>query len=243
MSDSKQVALIPYADFTIKDLETIEKFKEDGMLGLHTLKDTDVERMMALYIDGQTYRQIANMTQKGKPVVLYLANKFKWFEMRKEYLDELQATLREKVIEAKLQDQEFLLRLSLAYKKKIRKNIDKYLTTDNEEFYDKIDNKDLATLMKVIELTQRLNNENIGNPNNDKSLVGLNGLGEGVTITRTGGNSVEITPKASAFKSKLKEFADSKREMEREAYAPKVVHDITSETLTENKQESEKEDE
>ena len=108
MSDDKAVAVLPYADFTMKDLELIEKFKEDGMLGLHTLVDTDVERMMGLYIDGKTYRQIANVTKIRKDVILFLANKFSWFELRKDYLDELQATMKDKIIESKLQNQEFL---------------------------------------------------------------------------------------------------------------------------------------
>jgi hypothetical protein len=238
VSDNKEVALMPHADFTIKDLETIEKFKENGLLGLHTLADTDVERMMNLYMDGKSYRQIAQLTQKGKAVILFLSHKFKWFELRKEYLDELQATLKDKVVESKLQSQEFLLHLVLAYQKKIGKNIDQYLRTDNADFADKVDTKDLNSLLKIMELLHRLNNENIGNPNNDKSLVGLNGLGDGVTITKTGTNAVEITPKESPFSSKLKNFADLKRKQEKESQLPlKKSDDIIVESNLKEKEE------
>ena len=242
--DKKELALLPYADFTMKDLETIEKFKEDGLIGLHTLVESDMERMMNLYMDGKTYRQIASLTKKPKAVVLFLANKFSWFELRKEYLDELSATLKDKVMESKLQSQEFLLHLVLAYQKKIGKNIDQYLRTDNTEFADRVDAKDLTALLKVMELLHRLNNENIGNPNNDKSLVALNGMGDGVTITKTGANSVEITPKASPVGSRLRQFADLKREQEKASRPPpKPVHDITLETVTENTKEEKNEDE
>ena len=218
MSDSKDISLIPHNDFTMKDLELIEKFKEDGMLGLHTLLPTDVERMMSLYIDGKSYRQISSLLKKNREIVLFLAHKFKWFELRAEYLDELHATLKGKILEAKLQDQEFLLHLSLAYKKKIGKNIDQYLRTDDSQFYDKIDNKDLSTLMKVMEMLHKLNSETMG----DKPpLVGLNGMGEGVNITKTGPNSVEITPKQSPFASKLKQFAELKREQEKQEASEK----------------------
>jgi hypothetical protein len=242
VSDNKdtQVAVIPFADFTMKDLEAVNKFKEEGMLGLHTVKDTDCERAMALYLDGKTYRQVANVLKVNKTIVLFLAHKFKWFELRKEYLDELHATLKEKVLESKLQSQEFLLHLTLAYQKKIGKNIDQYLRTDNEDYYDKIDGKDISTLLKVIELLHRLNSENLGNPNGDKSLVGLNGLGEGVTITKTGNNSVEITPRApSPFSSKLKQFAELKRQQEKDSQsADKKSDDIIVETSNkENKNE------
>ena len=221
MSENKQVALIQN-DFTMKDLEMVEKFKEGGMLGLAQITDVDVERMMGLYLDGKTYRQVANLTKKNKSIVLFLAHKFKWFELRSEYLEELQATLPQKILESKLQSQEFFLHLVLAYQKKIGKNIDQYLRTDNEEFADKIDAKDLNALLKITELLHRLSSENLSNPG-DKSLVGLNGLGEGVTITKTGNNSVEITPK-SPFSNKLKQFADLKRAQEKESQ-PKP-HDI-----------------
>jgi len=241
VSEDKQLVVVPHADFTMKDLEAIEKFKEDGMLGLHTLVETDVERMMGLYMDGKTYRQIAQVTKKNKTVILFLANKFKWFELRKEYLDELQATLKDKVLESKLQSQEFLLELVLAYQKKISKNIHQYLRTDDEKFADNVDNRDIATILKIMELLHKLNVENAGSVNKDAALVGLNGLGEGMTITKVGNNSVEITPK-SPFSSKLKQFADMKREQERAAEAPqKPVHDITSETLTKKESKNENE--
>lgn len=237
--ESKDLALIPFNDFTIKDLETIKKFKEDGLLGLHTILETDVERMMGLYMDGKSYREIANLVKKNKAVVLFLAHKFSWFEFRKEYLDELKATLPNKIIESKLESQKFLLHLITAYKKKIGKNIDQYLRTDNAEFADKIDNKDLTVLYKTMELLHKLDVENIGSPG-DKSMVSLNGLSpDGVTITKTGENSVEITPKVSTYSSKLKQYADFKREQERASQSPpKKPHDITLEqTLTEKESE------
>lgn len=238
MSEDNQVSLMPHADFTMKDLELIEKFKEDGMLGLHTLKDTDCERCMSLYLDGKTYRQIAQVTKINKNVILFLAHKFKWFELRREYLEELQAVLKDKVIESKLLDQEFLLHLSLAYKKKIGKNIDQYLRTDNPDFVDKIDTKDIGMYLKILELTQKLNIENLGNPN-DKPLIGLNGMGEGMTITKTGANTVEITPK-SPFSSKLKQFADLKREQEKASQVPSKSNDIkVEETLTNKESKNE----
>lgn len=230
MSEEKQLSLIPFADFTSKDLEIIDQFKENGMMGLHTLSDIDIERMMGLYMDGKSYRQIANLLKKKRDIILFLSHKLKWYELRKEYLDELHTTLKDKVTESKLQSQEFLLELVLAYQKKIGKNIHQYLRTDDDKFADKVDQKDVGTLLKVMELLHRLNTENLGNINNDKALVGFNGLGQGMTITKTGANSVEIMPtNPSNFSTKLKQFADLKREKEKEQLTPKPIHDITIE--------------
>ena len=230
--DNKQVVPITYADFTMKDLKAIEEFKDGGLLGLAQLSDVEVEKCMALYIDGKTYRQIASILKINKPTILYLADRFKWFELRQEYLEELSSTLPQKIVESKLQSQEFFLKLISAYQKKINKNIDKYLKTNDEQWHDNIDAKDLSAVVKITELLYKLSNESIGNPN-DKSMVSLNGLSEGVTITKTGENSIEISPAKSQFSSKLKQFADLKRQQEKENQPePKVSHDITNETLT-----------
>lgn len=228
MSDEQTLpAVMPINDLTIKDLEAIEKFKEEGMIGLAQFTDVDIERCMGLYLDGKSYRQIAHVTRKDRTTIMFLGHKFKWFELRDNYLEELRATMPTKVVESKLQSQEFLLHLTLAYQKKIGRNIDRYLKTDDEKEVDKIDSKDLSTLLKVIEMTHKLNAENMGS--GDKApLVGLNGMGEGVTITKTGENSVEITPK-SPVANRIKQMADFKREQERASKpVPQPAHDISN---------------
>ena len=234
--ENKSLALLPNRDFTMKDLEVIKEFKDKGLMGLAHITPVDVERFMGLYMDGKTYRQIAQLTKKGKAVILYLAEKFNWYELRREYLDELSVTLKDKIMESKLQSQEFLLELVLAYQKKVSRNIHEYLRTDDPKHADKIDQKDIGTVLKVMELLHRLSSENIAN--NDKPLVGLSGLGEGMTITKTGANTVQITP--SPFSNKLKAFADMKRQQEKDSQPPPKVHDIdVEETLTKKEKENE----
>lgn len=236
--EKKEIALMPVGDFTMRDLETIEKFKENGLLGVHTLTQTDVERCMALYLDGQSYRQVAQITHIKKDVILYLAHKFSWWELRKDYLEELKLTMPDKILECKIQDQKFLFDLIMAYRKKMGKHLFKYLKTDSDEWMDKIDKKDMGMYFKCVELLASLNAETY--TPGDKSLVALNGMGEGVTITKTGANSVEITPKP--FSNKLKQFADMKREEEKaQQVPPKQPHDITIQTSTENESEDKNE--
>ena len=232
-----EMVLTPHADFTMKDLESIKKFRDEGMSGLAHITDVDCERMMALYMDGKSYRQISQVLKKQKTVIMFLAHKFKWYELRQDYLGELQATLKDKIVESKLQTKEFLLELILAYQKKIGRSVHQYLRTDDVSFADRIDVKDVNTVLKVMELLHKIDIENI----NDKSLVGLNGLGEGMTITKTGANSVEITPK-SPYGSKLKAFADMKRDQERAASPPsRPLHDIIVEKPLTEKTEKEEE--
>lgn len=232
----------PNGDFTMKDLEKIERFKENGLHGLHNLDPLHVERAMSMYIDGKSYRQIANCLKVDRTIIMFLSQKFKWIELRTDYLSELYETMKSKVLDSKLQSQEFLLHLTLAYQKKIGRDVDKYLRTDDVKHLESVDNKDLSSLLKIIELLHRLNAETYGTAQGDKALVSLNGMvGEGITLTKTGTNSVDITPK-SPFSNKLKAFADMKRQQEKENLpTPKEVHDIKSEV--ENPKPNEKKNE
>jgi hypothetical protein len=241
ISDGQEISIIPKFDFTMKDMEMINKFKDDGMLGIASLDTTNVERSMALYLDGKTYRQIANVLKINKSIILFLAHKYSWYELREQYLEELKVTIPNKILEHKLQSQEFLLELSQAYRKKIAKNVHQYLRTDDPKYFEKNDAKDVTSWLKIEEMIYSTA-EHISRQS-EKSMVGLNGLGEGMTITKTGANSIEITPKGpSPFGSKLKAFAELKREQERaNAPEPKPAHDIVKEN--ENPTKKEKEDE
>lgn len=224
----------PNGDFTLSDLDKIKDFKEKGMPGLHTLDVDHVERAMALYLGGKSYRQICNILKVPKTIILFLSDKFNWYELRWNYLDELKETMAPKIIESKLQSQEFLLHLSLAYRKRIGTNIDRFLRTDDAKHFDEIDGKDVTNLLKIEEMLHKLSSENYSPGQGDKSLIALNGMGEGMTITKTSNNSVEITPK-NTFASKLKQFADLKRAQEEaDKPIPKEAHDIKSEVVNPN---------
>lgn len=239
--EKKELMLAPVADYTLKDMEQIQEFKEKGLIGLASITDIDIERAMALYIDGKTYRQVCHILKVKKDVILYLSHKFKWWELRDNFLQELQATMPQKILDAKLQDQEFLFDLKLAYRKKMGKHLNKYLKTDDDSWMAKIDQKDIAMYLKTTELLNKLEHDLTSFPTDKPSLVGFNGIGEGMTITKTSENSVEITPKPM-FGSKLKQMADLKRQQEQASQPPqKPIHDIDLETS--NKKESENKDE
>jgi hypothetical protein len=95
------------------------------------------------------------------------------------------------------------------WQKKIGSNIKKYLATDNVDFANAIDLKEVDKYLKTVELLHRLSTEK--GSKGSTPAVGLN-LGEGVTIVKKGDNEVEITPKSKALSEQLKQFANFKRE-------------------------------
>jgi len=215
MSEDNKPALVQETanDFTQKDLEVIQKYQDDGLPGIGMVDDIVMTRTLDLYLSGKTYRQISMTLKLQKQVVLYLSYKFNWFELRREYLEDLEENIRARVLEAKIVNQDFLLQLQQMWQKKIGSNITKYLQTDNPDFANAIDLKEVDKYLKTVEMMHKLSGK--GAPSEDnRPMVGLN-AGDGVTVVKTGENSIEITPKSKAIGDALKQLADYRREEEK----------------------------
>ena len=201
----------PQTDFTPKDLALINEYKEAGTPGVARVDDVKLMRIMDMYLSGKTYPQISMVVGIPKQIILYYSQRYNWFQMKQDYLTDLESNIRGRVIEAKVVNQDFLLQLQQMWQKKIGNNIKKYLATDNEDYANAIDLKEVDKYIKSIETLQRLTSERI--PGQQSPVVGLN-LGEGITITKNSNNEVEITPKNRAIGDMLKQFADQRREEE-----------------------------
>jgi len=216
MSEENKPAVVDSIsnDFTQYDLDTIKAYQENGLQGIDSVNEKQIESILEMYLSGKTYRQIALTMRMKKEIVLYLSFKFNWYAIRKDYLTDIENSMRDRVLEARIVNQDFLLQLQAMWQKKIGTKIAKYLSTDNEEFANEIDLKEVDKYLKTVELLQKLAGEGKLPADNNRPLIGVN-AGDGVTITRTGENSMEITPKSKAIGDALKMFADSRREEEK----------------------------
>lgn len=206
MSDENLPAERPTTDIVGKDQDDLAKYMEEGMPGLGNLEDGDVKKMFELYLAGKTYRQISGIMRSPKPLVLYLSHKLKWFDNRQEYLMELENTNLPRIIEAKLMSQEFLLNMVQMWHKKIGARMSRYMTTDDEKHSNSINLKEIELYLKTLDRLQK----SIEMPKAQGPLVGIN-MPDGATMTRTGDNTIEITPKEKASSGMLKKFADMRR--------------------------------
>lgn len=202
----------PTTDLTPRDLENVNKYIEAGLPGIAIVDGDKLGRILDMYLSGKTYRQISNIMAIQKQIVMYLSYKFNWFEVRKDYLADLETSMRSRVMEARIVNQDFLLQLQQMFQKKIGTNITKYLATDNVDFANAIDLKEIDKYLKTVEMLHRLSSEK--SSGSAAPAVGLN-LGEGVTIVKKGNNEVEITPKSKTISEQLKQFADFRREEEK----------------------------
>lgn len=218
MKENKNLPVLPNTDFSEKDIQKIDEFKEAGLPGIATVDQILMARIMDLYLSGKTYRQISTITRIPVAIILFLSQKFSWFQVRTEYLEDLESTIKARLIESRLINQDFLLQLVHVWQKKIGNSITKYLATDNEVHANAIDLKEVDKYLKTLEALHKLSTDPRAAPTGGTAPIGLN-VGEGMSITKNSDGGIDITPKSKAIGDMLKQFADSRREEEK----PKMV--------------------
>lgn len=221
MSDVKTVAKIQTTDMSQNDLAAIAAYVEEGTPGLERLDSVTLKIMTEAYLGGMSYRQISSISRLKKPVVLYIAQRFGWYEARRDYLDELGLTIRDRLLDAKIESKDFMMQISQFYKKKIGMHMQKFYETGNEDFAHKVSGKDVDQYRKAVELLHKLNDEGKNPATGRAPAVGLN-LGHGVTVERHEDGSVEITPKEKAVGGVLAKLANFRREEESKKAAKKA---------------------
>jgi len=220
---SNEIAVKPVTDLSEADMAKIKAFAEEGMPGLAKMDETDLYRMTEMYLSGSTYHQISSSLNIPRTLVLYVSHTYDWYGTKKDYLVELDHHIKGRVITSNLISQDFLLLLVQAYQKKIGKNLQRYLATDNPTHTEEIDLKEVDKLLKVIDMIKELNSDG-KNSKGKTPAVGLN-LGEGVTIERSG-DKVTITPKERVLGNVLSKYAERVRAEEGNKPDKKQNHDI-----------------
>lgn len=210
---SKELTVIKDTDLTESEFVKVQKYKEDGLPGIKEVTDADLHKMLDLYLTGSTYTQISNILGIKKITILYFAHSAGWYLMKKEFLNEVQEKTRTRVADAKIRNKEFMLTLIQVWQKRIGGKLTRYLQTNDPEHVDDIDLKEVAQLMKAIEMVNELDGS--GKDSKGKTpAVGLN-VGNGVTIEKTGEHSISITPKETSVGEMLEQYANERREKEK----------------------------
>jgi len=212
MSDENLPALVPVTDIVGKDLDIVNDFIAKGRPGVKDLSEETAKRMFDLYLSGQTYRQISGITRESRALVMYVSQKVQWFDRRQEYLMELENSKITRIVEAKLMHQDLLLRYVQAIHKKIGSQLNSFMATEDNKKLEGINLKEMEIYMKAMDRLQK----STETPRATGPLVGIN-MPDGATMTRTGENTVEITPKEKSMDGMLKKLADLRRAAEAEA--------------------------
>lgn len=227
---SNELTVMEHTDLVDSELEAVRLYVESGLPGIGEINETQLYRMLDLYMTGSTYTQIAVIMRVKKITVLYLARTNNWFLSKKEYLNEIQEKVRSRVVDAKLRNQEFVLLLTQAYQKKIKEQLVLYLATGDPAHLEGVDLKEVNQLMKTMEMVNGLDDSG-KNSQGKTPAIGLN-VGSGVSIEKTGDNKISITPNAPTTGDLLKNIADNQREEQKIKDSLMIKHkpDIESNT-------------
>jgi hypothetical protein len=212
MANELTVAQVVGTDMVASEIQKVNEYIEKGLPGIAEVTDVDLHRMLNLYLNGSTYTQISNMLRIKKDIILYLAHHSGWYNKKIECINEIQEKIKNRIMESKIKNKEFVLLAAQALRQKIGGKMSAYLASGIDTHMEEIDNKELIQLMKTIEIIEGL--DSTGKKNGKTPAVGIN-IGEGVTVERTGDDKVSITPKENSVGDYLKEFADRQREIER----------------------------
>ena len=224
-------------DITPKELQLVEKYKEDGLPGITSISDVGIVKALDMYMDGKTYHEIAKILGTKKEIVLYFAQKLNWYQTKMEHIEILDANLKERILQANLVNQNFMLQIQQFFKQKIGHKMNKFFATGDDEIAAQVYSKDIEMYYKAVDLMIKLTTEKPA-PGARGPTVGLN-LGDGVSVQRVGENEVVITPRNKTTGEMLNELANLKRK-EEESNTKKDTYDIIveeSKTKTNTREE------
>jgi hypothetical protein len=206
MSEENLPAIIPTTDIVGKDSDIVDEFVAKGRPGFFEVNEEEAKKMFDLYLNGQTYRQISGIMRVSRPLVMYISKNVQWFDRRQEYLVELEGSKFTRIVDAKLMHQDLMLRYVAALHKKIGTQLNSYMATGDDKTLEKVNLKEMELLMKAMASLDK----SIATPQAPGPLVGIS-MPDGGTMTRTGENTIEITPKEKSMDGMLKKFADMRR--------------------------------
>lgn len=203
-------------EFNERDLKELEEYKAEGMPDLAGTPPETLKKIMELYLEGRTYREISQTLRVRRAMVMYLAQRFDWWSLRMNYLEEMQAQITRRVIDSKLSSQTFLLKLIHNWESKMSKRIDEYQRTGMEPKAGVIDFKEVDKYLKTVDVLHKLTSDNSERLKNPAPAIGLN-VGDGVTISKDG-NTMTISPtvKDRTVGEMLKQIAEAKRQADQE---------------------------
>lgn len=205
-SNLPEVVVEPTTDIVGKDATTLQAYMEAGMPDVGSVDQEGLKRMFDMYLSGKNYRQISGIMRTKREIVMFYSHKLQWFDKRREYVKELETNMKNRIIEVRLMSQDVMLQFIQNCNRKFTKKLNSQ-ANGNEEPAAQINLKEYEIYLK----TQALLLKSVETPAPKGPLVGIN-VGEGATLTRTGDNTIEVTPKQKAVGEMLDEYLALQKE-------------------------------
>jgi len=197
--------VIKASDMTLLNSQELENFISEGLPGIAKATETAIFEWFNLYLAGKTYDEIAKICNSNINHILYIANKFDWFNKKMSHYNGILTKLDQRVQASKLESAEFVLDVITFIHKKHGTKITDFIKTGNKELLKDIHLGELDKYFKSIEALSKL----LAKPPEMPQLPNQPGVHIHVgdsKIERKEDGSIEITAKSS-----IKDIADLKR--------------------------------
>jgi len=203
-------------DMTKEEKELVLEFIANGCPGLLRVQQSDMFNLFELYMAGKTYSEIATTYKMNKTLIMYLAFRSKWMDLRFKHYEDISLNILNKIKQTKLDIANDLTVAINATGKYLRGEYDRYLKTNDKSIIEGLDQaivtghrNNIKTLKEV--LTAEENSDPNKKP--QQPLVNIHmGIGAKATVEQTGEKTLEITDQTSG--DLLKALAGMKKETE-----------------------------
>lgn len=167
-------------ELTIPQFNLTKEYIESGK---HPLAPDTVASLFQLYLNGSSFEEIHRLNRVYPLAsICWAAVKYDWETQKIQYIRELQANIRDKVIKAQLETTELLSTMLSAANKKNADPLRKYLQTgDATELKDSLNIQNLTQLLKIVEGLQKLVQP--GESTQQKAVVDINISNGNSTVT------------------------------------------------------------
>lgn len=188
---SQQLEVKKESDFTPEETSQLAKFRENGLPGITTIKETNSFGWFNLYMADKSYQEIAEITRSDKNLILYLAEKLDWFGKKMQYYNNAQGKITDKLSNTKLKSLDFLTTLAESYGRVYGNKLNVAIMNNDFRVLEEIDPKTMSVYFKSLEMIQKMTAT--PNPKQNNMSVNVN-LNNETQIKKVDENTLVITP-------------------------------------------------
>lgn len=167
-------------DMNPQEKAELHEFKKSGCPGILKISETQIKQWFELYMSGKTYEEIAKYTRYKKKFILYISNKFKWYDKRLNYYQNISGHLLNKIHDTKVKSADTITGIINSLSKYFDQKINKYLTTNDPTIMENLNNKALFAYYRSIEVLDKI-------IENTKPRANKDGKSPSVNININGG--------------------------------------------------------
>jgi hypothetical protein len=204
MSESNTPAPRP-TDLLPEHHAALAQYQSEGLPGIGRIQESTVFQWFNLYLAGKTYEEIAKATSSSIAPILYMSNKYGWFERKMSHYNGIVAKLDSRVQAVKLESAEFVLDVITMIHRAHGGKINEFLQTGNRDLLKEVNLGVLDKYFKSLEALGKLMSNPPKVPEQPVPSVVVN-VGDEASIKKNEDGSIEITAKSS-----LRDIAKKKK--------------------------------